>query len=214
MRAVLTIPGRVNSHGFIKPIPYASKYRDTASSSKQPVRPDEVLFRRKHAPIRYEETDFYYAHESLPSDLPLPDSDFLTAIHAYSADFYRYATRNRGRTDHRSMNDSALIAVGILLEEAAKESLGETGDLALVEPPEALRRRSSQSSARDSRGRSPGFALGGSDYQHDPIRRKRRRSTARARSVTKSSGDDLSNGGRKKSKMGKEPRDKTVIELD
>lgn len=111
------------------------------------------------------------------------------------------------------MNDSALIAVGILLEEAAKESLGETGDLALVEMPDALRQRSVLPAARGQTVRTLGFYLGGSDYQHDPIRRKRRRSHT-ARSGQKSSGDDLSSDGRKKSKKGKAPREKTVIELD
>lgn len=129
----LTSIGRVNSNGFIKQTPYSSKYRDTASSTFEPARPDEVLFRKVSAPTRYEETDFYYANESLPSDKPLPSSDLLVAIHAYAADFYRHATRNRGRLDHESMNETALIAMGILMEEMAKESLGETGDLVLVE---------------------------------------------------------------------------------
>lgn len=83
--------------------------------------------------MRYEETDFYFAHESLPQDCPLPDSDFLTATHAYCADFYDRATVNRGRHDYRTMDETALIAMGVLLEEMAKESLGETGDLVLVE---------------------------------------------------------------------------------
>lgn len=33
----------------------------------------------------------------------------------------------------RSMDDTALLAVGILLEEAADEVLGETGDMVFVE---------------------------------------------------------------------------------
>lgn len=128
----LTIAGRVNTRGFIRSI-HDSKYRDTASSNLVPSRPDEVIFRRKNAPIRYEETDFYYAHESLPPDCPLPSSELLVAIHAYAADFYHHTTRNHGRHDRESMNDTALIAMGILIEEMAKESLGKTGDLVLVE---------------------------------------------------------------------------------
>ncbi|RJE21219.1 hypothetical protein PHISCL_06432 [Aspergillus sclerotialis] len=127
------VAGRVNAKGFIQTAPSSSKYRDTASTSFEPSRPDEILFRRRAAPTRYEETDFYYANESLPSDCRLPSSDLLVAIHAYTADFYRHATRNRGRFDYESMDETALIAMGILMEEMAKESLGETGDLVLVE---------------------------------------------------------------------------------
>ena len=92
-----------------------------------------MLFRRKDAPTRYAENDIYFANESIPAGNLLPDSDMLKAIHAYASDFYDSATTNRGRTDWRSMDETALIAMGILLEEAAKESLGETGDLAFVE---------------------------------------------------------------------------------
>ncbi|KAI9375198.1 hypothetical protein BJX61DRAFT_192441 [Aspergillus egyptiacus] len=126
------VAGRVNSHGFIPPKPYASKYRDTASSSKRSLPPEEVLFRRKGMPIRYEETDRYFAHESLSPNCPLPSSELLESIHTYTADFYDQAVRE-GRANNYSMNGQSLLFMGILLEELAKESLGETGDLALVE---------------------------------------------------------------------------------
>lgn len=99
--------------------------------------PDEVLFRRLNAPVRYMENDIYFANEDLPANNPLPDSDTLKALHAYTSDFYSYATTNHGRTDWRSMDGTALIALGILLEETAKESLGETGDMVFVEGEEA-----------------------------------------------------------------------------
>ncbi|KAF9890854.1 hypothetical protein FE257_005430 [Aspergillus nanangensis] len=127
------VAGRLNAHGFLPSAPYASKYRDTTSSSFRPVRPEEVLFRRQNAPVRYEESDFYFAHETLPSDRPLPSSDLLESVHAYSADFYDNATQDHGHDDYRSMDETALIAMGILIEEMAAESLGETGDLVLVE---------------------------------------------------------------------------------
>ncbi|KAK2767563.1 hypothetical protein FQN54_003721 [Arachnomyces sp. PD_36] len=95
--------------------------------------PEEVLFRRQDAPTRFAENDVYFANESIPAGNSLPDSDLLKAIHTYTSDFYDNATANRGRTDWRSMDETALIAMGILLEEAATESLGETGDLAFVE---------------------------------------------------------------------------------
>lgn len=42
----------------------------------------------------------------------------------------------RSQDDYQSMDETALIAMGILLEEMAQESLGETGDLILVEEEE------------------------------------------------------------------------------
>ena len=79
------------------------------------------------------ENDFYFANESLPPDRPLPDSDLLKEIHTYSSDFYNHATMDRGRASWRTMDETALIALGILLEETAKESLGETGDMVFAE---------------------------------------------------------------------------------
>ncbi|OAQ99820.1 hypothetical protein LLEC1_07889 [Akanthomyces lecanii] len=82
--------------------------------------PDEVLFRRKDAPARYAEHDVYYAHER---DLPhggrgvLPESDLLKAVHGYA-----------GR-----MDETALLAFGILLEEAGRDVLGKRGDMVFTE---------------------------------------------------------------------------------
>ena len=63
----------------------------------------------------------------------LPDSDLLKAIHTYASDYYSRATADGGRGDFHSMDETALLAMAILLEESAKESLGDTGDLAFVE---------------------------------------------------------------------------------
>jgi hypothetical protein len=57
----------------------------------------------------------------------------LKTIHAYASDFYANATSNGGKSDWKSLDETALLAMGILLEEAAVEALGKTGDLALVE---------------------------------------------------------------------------------
>ena len=126
--------GRVGSKGFLTNELKTSKYRDTLSSSTQSIPPEEVLFKRQNAPIRYEENDFYFAHEQLPKDRPLPDSDLLKAIHQYSSDFYASFYGDQARSDFRSMDGTALLAIGILLEEAMKESLGENGDMVFTEP--------------------------------------------------------------------------------
>lgn len=98
-----------------------------------PIPPEEVLFRRSKAPERYEEDDFYWADRHLTEKQKLPDSDLLKAIHTYASDFYSRATIDRGQVDFSSMDGSALLALGILLEEAAEYVLGTTGDMVFVE---------------------------------------------------------------------------------
>lgn len=92
-----------------------------------------MLFRRKGAPIRYEEDDFYWADRDLTENQKLPESDLLKAIHTYASDFYGRAVKGKGKVDFASLDETALLAVGILMEEMAREALGETGDLAFVE---------------------------------------------------------------------------------
>ncbi|CAM1501128.1 Fc.00g102900.m01.CDS01 [Cosmosporella sp. VM-42] len=110
------------------------------STKDVPLAPDEVLFRRKDAPERYLEHDIYHAHER---DLPhggqgvLPESDLLKAIHGYTSKFYSAKDREHSISDwsvnQRSMDETALLAFGILLEEAGKEALGRQGDLVFTE---------------------------------------------------------------------------------
>ena len=92
-----------------------------------------MLFRRRGAPVRYVENDFYWADKYLKEEQILPDTDLLKAVHTYASDYYGRALGTQGDISFESMDETALLAVGILLEEAAKHVLGETGDLALVE---------------------------------------------------------------------------------
>ena len=95
--------------------------------------PAEVLFREKNAPERTAEDDFYEADRHLSPPQILPDSDFLKSIHTFSADYYSGTAQNGGKGDFKTMNGTALIAMGILLEESLREALGENGDMAFVE---------------------------------------------------------------------------------
>ncbi|KAG8626488.1 hypothetical protein KVT40_005433 [Elsinoe batatas] len=123
------VAGRVGYEAFLP----ASAVNKTPNTSHQPVPPEEVLFRRKGAPLRYEETDTYFASSRLdPVTQVLPNSDLLKAIHAYTSNFYA-AGSLKGKWDWRSMDETALLAMGILLEEAMKDRIGATGDLAFVE---------------------------------------------------------------------------------
>lgn len=130
------VAGRAGYEGFLT-APQPSKYRDTASHSTTSVPPEEVLFRRKGAPVRYEEDDIYFANRHLKPDQGLPDSDLLKTIHTYASDFYAATTADEDGEEFRSLDETALIAMGILLEEAAKEAVGESGFLAFLEPSNA-----------------------------------------------------------------------------
>jgi hypothetical protein len=128
--------GRVGLNGFINGHGGGSSTSgdDLASATvKKPLAPQEVLLRRVGAPTRAP-LGYYAADGALPPGLRLPDSDLLKAIHAYASDLYSAATDDQGRCDFRSMNETALLALGVLLEEAAVQVLGETGDMVLVEP--------------------------------------------------------------------------------
>jgi UAF complex subunit Rrn10 len=118
------VAGKVGVNGFL-----TREQRDSARYI--PQAPEEVLLRSINAPdiIPY---DFYAAADLLqPGDLP--ESGLLKAVHIYASDFYSLATHDHGKHDFKSLDETALIAMGFLLEEAAREMLGETGDMALVE---------------------------------------------------------------------------------
>ncbi|KAK3629440.1 hypothetical protein LTR56_016511 [Elasticomyces elasticus] len=125
------VTGRVGYEGFLTDRE-PSKYRDRASTTSVAIPPDEVLFRRKGAPARFAEADIYEADRHLTANQSLPDSDVLKTIHTYVADFYD-RTYGPDSVDMTSMDETALLAIGILLEEAAADVLGTTGDLAFAE---------------------------------------------------------------------------------
>ncbi|KAL8773217.1 MAG: hypothetical protein Q9209_001893 [Squamulea sp. 1 TL-2023] len=147
------VAGRISTHGFIPAIPQASKNRDTTSTHHLPVPPEEVLFRRRHAPERYEEDDVYFAHENLKDSQELPDSDLLKTIHTYAADFYGKALGKEGDVDFKSMDETALMCAGVLLEEYVQSILGETGDMVFVEAGEEIEVGRRSASAEDAKGR-------------------------------------------------------------
>ncbi|KDB25611.1 hypothetical protein H109_02572 [Trichophyton interdigitale MR816] len=164
----------------------ANDYHDITSTRIFPaVTPEEVLFRKQNAPVRYMENDFYFANENIPEDQPLPDSDLLKAIHAYTSDLYANKTVDRGQSAWRSMDETALIALGFLLEETAVEALEETGDMALVEgavlsDPEwvveapVVRSRETSVSAFSTRARIDGYSSGGFDDVATTLSRQRK----------------------------------------
>lgn len=86
------------------------------------------------------------------------------------------------------MDETALIAMGILMEEMAKESLGQTGDLVLVEG-EEIQSEEDQSHSQTAR------------------RVGRKRANTGRSSILASSGDELGTVVRRqKTKRTKKPR--------
>ncbi|KAI1302022.1 hypothetical protein F5Y03DRAFT_362511 [Xylaria venustula] len=143
------VAGRVTTthpiHSYNSQRPRVKHHRRNAPDSRRnPVlAPEEVLFRRAGAPVRYAEKDIYQAHEDLPEGGRniLPDSDLLKNIHTYASHFYKQLPANQQviydetgeGISERSMDETALLAFGILLEESSRESLGKRGDLVFTE---------------------------------------------------------------------------------
>lgn len=132
-----------------------------------------MLFRRKNAPTRYAEFDIYFANErNLHGELP--SSDLLKAIHTYVSDFYSQAIPDSGITDVRSMDETALLAMGILLEESIRDVLGRTGDLVFTEGREEDSESGIYTVGRHSRARSTRSAASITS-EVLKVRKKRRR---------------------------------------
>ncbi len=94
--------------------------------------------------MRYAEHDIYWANEDFPDAGRhyLPDGSLLKSVHGYASRFYAATAARLGPrctvgtriVDERSMDETAMLAFGILLEEAAREPLGKRGDLVFTEP--------------------------------------------------------------------------------
>lgn len=83
--------------------------------------------------MRYDEDDFYWADRFLTEEQKMPESDLLKAIHTYAADFYGKVNGAAAVVDYQSMDETALLGLGVLLEEMVWNALGQTGGLAFVE---------------------------------------------------------------------------------
>lgn len=60
----------------------------------------------------------------------LPDGELLTAVHEFASLYYAV---HGGELDYGSLDETALLAMGVLLEETVREALGETGWKVFVE---------------------------------------------------------------------------------
>jgi hypothetical protein len=164
-----------------------SNIATNTTNKPSPYPPEEVLFRRRNAPQRYAEHDVYFANErELPAagQGALPDSDLLTAVHGYTSKFYEAVAKRASRTgvapdravDERSMDETALLAFGILLEEAGREVLGRRGDLVFTEQMDDDREASDDDEVTDH-------------ASHSATKSQRARSTSTSRAKRRRLGD-------------------------
>jgi hypothetical protein len=119
------VAGRVGFNGFLS--------QSQLETGVTTLTPEEVLLRRVDAPAEVSR-EYYNANERLQQTQPLPDTEISKAVHAYAADFYSANARGMVNHNYRSLDETALLAFAILLEEASAEALGENGDMVLVEP--------------------------------------------------------------------------------
>lgn len=80
----------------------------------------------------------------------------------------RHERNGRGNirtTDERSLDETALLAFGILLEEAARESLGKNGDLVFTEGVDD----DELEDVNESEGQRPQQETPGSRRPHTPV---------------------------------------------
>jgi hypothetical protein len=120
------VAGRAGQNGFLTK-------EQTQSQTILPLAPEDVLRRKTNIPAKHI-LETYDAAGDLPNQVRLPESEMLKAVHAYASEFYALGTSDGGSCDFRSLDETALIAMGILLEEAVRETLGENGDMVFVEP--------------------------------------------------------------------------------
>lgn len=121
------VAGKLGPRGFLS-------NEELGSSSHLPSGPETYLLRRTNIPSDMLDRSYASVADAISSG-KLPDSETLKAVHAYASDFYFSTTgKEKCKIDTRSLDETALIAVGILLEEAVREALGENGDMAFVEP--------------------------------------------------------------------------------
>jgi hypothetical protein len=126
--------GRVTNVHFTKDPVDEDELFDDPEIERPPLHPEEILLSNAKAPqLIQDDPDPVYERwtRNLPPQLKLPDSDLLQAIHAYASDYYSVSPG--GDIAYGSMDGTALIAIGMLLEEMSAEALGETGHLALLE---------------------------------------------------------------------------------
>jgi hypothetical protein len=112
------VAGRIGNEGFLED-----------QELEEPLSVGQYLARRQAEVAPEQEHRQFGAH--LQSRHALPPSDLLKAIHTHASDYY--GMMEDSEDDFQSMDETALICMGILMEESAREILGETGFSPFIE---------------------------------------------------------------------------------
>lgn len=213
--------GRVTTRG--------STLRAHLHHNLKPLSAQQVLFQRTGAPTIYaERVDEYNFAARLPRGA-IPDSDLLKALHTYASDFYGRTYDPRGHRikrrrkvkcdngaegvrakkerlracqDFKSMDETALLAMGVLMEEMMRESVGETGDLAFTQEGERRRFRRKRKVVTTAKEEEKD-AQGGSESQAEKEMVNSEKAEAQPRKDKKKRWKSTSKSERRKSKKGK-----------
>ncbi|KAK6334630.1 hypothetical protein TWF718_010086 [Orbilia javanica] len=105
--------------------------RPLSQGHSKPASADEIIF---HNPLN--------PHFKLPDSVrdiledetvtrDLPDSDLLKSVHRYAAEYFE--AKGWDKVMGRSMDESALLAIGLILEEYCREMVGENGGMVFAE---------------------------------------------------------------------------------
>lgn len=101
------------------------------------VAADEYIAVRARARGVYENEGIPFPKEGEKEKTLLPDGNLLLAIHEYASEYY--ARHSMSELSFRSLDETALLALGILLEESVDTMLGTQGERAFVQQEEPER---------------------------------------------------------------------------
>ncbi|KAK6497878.1 hypothetical protein TWF481_012277 [Arthrobotrys musiformis] len=97
----------------------------------KPASADEILFHNPSNPSFVLPDSVKNILEDQKVTGNLPDSDLLKVVHRYVAEFF--AAKGWDEVMTRSMDESAMLAIGVILEEYCREMIGKDGDMVFAE---------------------------------------------------------------------------------
>lgn len=106
-------------------------HRSLSQRHSKPASADELLFHNPLNPdfVLPDSVKSILEDKSIVGDLP--DSDLLKAVHRYVAEFFE--AKGWEGVMGRAMDESALLAIGVILEEWGRDMVGKEGGMVFAE---------------------------------------------------------------------------------
>ncbi|KAK6511024.1 hypothetical protein TWF506_010108 [Arthrobotrys conoides] len=106
-------------------------HRSLSERHSKPASADELLFHNPLNPdfVLPDSVKSILEDEKIIGDLP--DSDLLKAVHRYVSEFFE--AKGWDGVMARSMDESAMLAIGVILEEYCREMVGKDGGMVFAE---------------------------------------------------------------------------------